>query len=555
MRRFLLYQLICLFALTANATDRTPAQMLSIAKQRLAPTDGVSKTRSASNGIGCLLEKPTLSVYGNDNGFVVISRDDRFQPVLAYGPGKFSLTDMPDAARWWMDAIQESMANYVFSSASAPSKMAAVAPMLTTKWGQDSPYNNYAPLFKKDKTKAPAGCVALAMAQIMNYHQYPASAEFRSFYTISDGADTTYVNVDSEYKWPYKNAYGNYYPEGSTQMAKASYTPNQGNQVATLCRDCGYAVCMHYNPSGSGAYASSIPSALIDKFNYPVNAVRYYYRDFYSEQEWMDVIYGELQKGYPFIYSGSYPNNDGGHAFVADGIDGDGLLHINWGWYGFYDGYYDFRLLNPGENEFSKGQEIVTGIRPEAIEGDCYGSMVGTEKPFELSYDNATKTLTVKEYGIYNYCAKPIKGSVAIFFENLTDIQKCDTLEFLDEGETLLPFYGWVEDEGEFETEFNPGEYKVYLASMDEHETEYQMGRADGIGEFYYEMTVDADGTVTIGAEPVCTGIEQIAVDTTNKRQKQYADRTYDLNGRQVGSPDSRQQKGIYILNGRKVVR
>ena len=498
------------------------------------------------------MERPTLSVFGNDSRFIIISRDNRFQPVLAYGPGSFSLSDMPDGTKWWLNAIQESMANYVYSAATTPSKVTAVAPLLTTKWGQGTPFNNYAPLFKDNKTKAPAGCVAVAMAQIVNFNKYPESAKFSSYYTISDRSDTTYVNVERTYKWPYKDAYGYYIAEGDTVSSKSSYTPNQGNQIAYLCLDCACAVAMNYTPSGSGAKTNDVPMALIDNFSYPINTVRYLYRSLYTEQEWMDIICGELQKGYPLIYSGHDDNTNSGHAFVSDGVDEDGLLHINWGWSGSYDGYYDFSLLNPGEDEFSSAQQIVIGIRPEALEGDHYGSMVGTDKPFELSYDNPTKELTIKLYGVTNYGGKPITGNVSVLFDHQTNEELSDTLEILEKGDTLLPFWGYSYLEGELELEFAPGEYKVYLASKDVHETEWQIGRADGVGAFYYNMTVDADKNVTIAEEPVYTGIEPVIFKSTDIRKNQFANRIYDLNGKIIGNPD---RKGIYIINGQKVLR
>lgn len=555
MKKILIIQLLCLFALTGNAADRTSAQMLSLAKQKLSHIDGKSMTRSAKADVKCILEKPTLSVYGNDDEFVIISRDDRFQPVLAYGEGAFSLTDMPDGTKWWMNAIQERLANYAYSAAPAPSKVAAVSPLLTTKWGQYTPFNNYAPIFKKDNAKAPAGCIAIAMAQVMNFNQYPASAKFRNYYTISDRTDTTYVDVDRTYQWPYKNAYGKYIAEGDSTVSKGSYTPNQGNHVAYLCLDCACAVAMNYTPGGSGAHTLDVTMAMIDYFSYPINTVRYLYRDFYTEQEWMDIIYGELQQGYPFIYSGADAKGNSGHAFVADGVDGEGLLHINWGWSGQLDGYFDFRLLNPDDSEYSKGQEIVIGIRTKEFEGDKYGSMVGTEKPFILSYDNTTRKMKFEIFSISNYGGKPITGNVSILFEHQTNVEYCDTLDFLDRDETLPPYYGWGAGVEEFEWEFNPGEYKVYLASKDVHETEWQMGRALNVGAFYYNMTVDAEKNVTIAPEPVVTAVEPVLFNATDKKQNQFSNRIYDLNGRMVGNSDNTQRKGIYIINGRKVLR
>lgn len=269
----------------------------------------------------------------------------------------------------------------------------------------------------------------------------------------------------------------------------------------------------------------------------------------------MDIIYDELSKGYPFIYSG-HSKESGGHAFVADGVDAEGLLHINWGWSGHSDGYYDFRLLNPdGEGGFDDSQQIVTGIRPETLKGDIYGSYLYTPEPFKLSYDNEKRTVTIHEYGIFNYCGKRILGDVGILFENLTTPENTDTLTFLREGEVLEMAYGWGENEVVLEWEFAPGNYRVYLASKDVHETEWQMGRVPGLGTFYYEMTVGEDKNVIIGAEPVSTGIESILFNASTNNHYQLGDNIYDLNGRMIGNSDIKHQKGLFIVNGKKVLK
>ena len=51
----------------------------------------------------------------------------------------------------------------------------------------------------------------------------------------------------------------------------------------------------------------------------------------------------------------------GGHAFVFDGYDAEGLVHVNWGWYGRNDGYYAVDLLNPRIHSFHNQQDMIIG--------------------------------------------------------------------------------------------------------------------------------------------------------------------------------------------------
>ena len=115
--------------------------------------------------------------------------------------------------------------------------------------------------------------------------------------------------------------------------------------------------------------------------------------------------------------------------------------------------------------------------------------------------------------------------------------------------------YGWGENEVVLEWEFAPGNYRVYLASKDVHETEWQMGRVPGLGTFYYEMTVGEDKNVIIGAEPVSTGIESILFNASTNNHYQLGDNIYDLNGRMIGNSDIKHQKGLFIVNGKKVLK
>lgn len=571
MKRLFTPFLCLVIALTATAGNRSLSQMRKIASQKLSSLSvQATKTRTVSNAKQVIGTK-TLTVFSDGQGFAVISRDDRFPALLAYGQGNFNPDDMPNNVKWWFDAVQNFMESGIRNgiTVTRAGSYKEIKPLLTTKWGQGTPFNNYAPSLKLyDGRKAPAGCVAIAMAQCMNFQKFPASAKFEGHYYQEGVSDEVYQgNVDSKYSWPYNNYYRYYYPEGSSNYVEVSYTPRQGNLVATLCRDCAYAIDMQYTVSGSGAHTFDVPDALINRFSYPAKAVRFYDRRFYSLDEWRDLVYGELAMGTPFIYSGCDKDGKNGHAFVADGNDAEGLIHFNWGWSGALDGYFAMDVLTPDESsDFSYSQNIVTGIRPNTIEGDKYGSLVCTSSPFTFTYDKESLKLTIKCSGLYNY-GKTIVGRVGFVLENLTNPDDSGCLYLMSEtnekGEkleeedyTLPPYYGYREFEWPVElTEpLAAGEYKVYLGSMDiRYEDEYQMGRTFG-GTFYYEMSVDKDGNATIGEKPVMTAIESVFADTQNDIKKNDVQGVFDLNGRNFGNNETMLRKGIFIKNGKKFI-
>lgn len=148
-----------------------------------------------------------------------------------------------------------------------------------------------------------------------------------------------------------------------------AYTNEQALAVATLMRDCAVASNMEYGGSaegGSGAFSQDAAVGMRTYFGFAnatcVERDNYYGTKYYSDAEWMDMVYTELNENGPLYYGGADSYN-GGHAFVIHGYDSNGKVYVNWGWSGDDDGYYDISLLNPSYYEFSIGQDMITGIK------------------------------------------------------------------------------------------------------------------------------------------------------------------------------------------------
>ena len=139
-----------------------------------------------------------------------------------------------------------------------------------------------------------------------------------------------------------------------------------------MMRYCGQGCKMQYSPQVSLAYDQAMVEAFIKYFGYQ-NTVRVSHRMYYSIDGWEDLIYSELANGRPVAYGGASEN--GGHSFVCDGYDGNGLFHINWGWGGDSDAYFSLSVLNPYNNTsagasssgigYSIDQDAVTGLQPD----------------------------------------------------------------------------------------------------------------------------------------------------------------------------------------------
>ncbi len=348
-------------ALTAQAAPRSLQQKLTIAWQVLQQrqAQGAKAQAGATPTLRELQAGQGLSVYGLDGGgFVVVSNDDGARPVVGYSTGTFD-TDGNASLRWFLQAAEEALAAAAPRKVVAPSQYEGVKeevqPLVATTWNQGSPYNLYTPTYGNNRHYA-TGCVATAMAQVMNFHEYPARGQNTHTYTFTPtGGQSQKLTVDySQETYDWSLMVDNY---------TGLETDEQKQEVAKLMYDAGVACSMQYNEDGSGAYTYEAANALVEYFNYNAN-LQLYSREAYSEQLWMKIIYDELNQKRPIMYAGYDASSGGGHEFVLDGYDAEGRVHINWGWGGSADGYFDIALLNPSGYQFSLGQEMVMGVAP-----------------------------------------------------------------------------------------------------------------------------------------------------------------------------------------------
>lgn len=309
------------------------------------------------------------------NGFVMISADDAAYPVLGYSlTGHFTndTTQQPPALRsliryyknqilWLIDnnIPANNNANRAWNHYSATPFVAnttllAVPPLLgTIAWGQGCYYNADCPYDAGAGTSycnhVPVGCVAVAMAQIMKYWTYPSSGTGANSYTHPTYGTQSANFSSASYNW---------------SLMPNSVT-SSNTDVAQIMYHCGVAVDMNYGPTGSGAYASDAAWALVNNFNYSSSA-QYLLKSYYTNSVWENMLKTEFDNSRPVFYRGNASNGSGGHAFVLDGYQGtsNNHFHINWGWDGYYNGYFYLSSLTPGSNNFSYDQGAIFNIEP-----------------------------------------------------------------------------------------------------------------------------------------------------------------------------------------------
>ena len=268
-----------------------------------------------------------------NGGFVIVGGDEITRSIIGFSEsGHFDPNNIPENLRWWLSQYSEEFRaakKYGVKTTSSTASLTrsssgrhTIQPMIQTKWDQKEPFYNAIPTIGNGKFLT--GCVATAMSQVMYYHKNPVGNGIGDYnYTINYNTGNGIIPVtfsanyaETSYDWDnmlpvYKNV---------------SYNEVQANAVATLMYHAGVSVNMSYNGNESGASSTKIPGALIDHFGYDKSAYEAQ-RKYYSDEEWEDLIFGELEEGRPVLYGGQDYLGGGGHEFICDGYDADTKLY------------------------------------------------------------------------------------------------------------------------------------------------------------------------------------------------------------------------------------
>lgn len=382
----LLLSLMLLLSVSAIAGPRSYQQAKAIAQRQAAmlgiemDAEVAASAKAAPRMSVSSAVSPSATCYyvfanGEDKGFTIVSGDDRMPEVVGYSAqGTYDPDHLPANYVGFMKAYQETVEALLKGDAQVSGGLAearqwraeragtaAVAPLLGgIKWNQMAPYNNMCPSYN-GTNRAVTGCVATAMAQVMMYYQYPKElkATIKAYTAKSYGIQIPEISSGATYDWD------NMLPDYS----KSDYNSAQADAVAKLMYHCGAAVKMNYGPS-SGANVT--PIILATYFGYDADLMQDLTRTVFTLQQWMTLIDNELKAKRPILYSGQA--SDGGHEFVCDGSDGKGLYHINWGWGGYQDGYFDLTILQPTKGGAGSGSAVdgynrdcsmIIGIAPD----------------------------------------------------------------------------------------------------------------------------------------------------------------------------------------------
>ena len=360
----LFFSLAILAVLTVAAEPVTPERAAKVARNFMAQTLGskapVELTLHEDNWfyVGFYLFE------GTHGGWVIVAADDCVKPILGYSStGSLDPSNMPPALRRWLGGYEEQIAA-VYRARAAKSPIPVyendaaewrrleagiadgtkdgdgVAPMLTTRWDQDYPFDAYTP------GNTVTGCAATALAQFMKFWNYPAFGRGSHSYVAPRTGTTESADFGHTlYDWAHM-------PDRAAQYD----TQEEIAAVSTLMYHCGVSIDMDYGTASQGGSAalglagiegySSQDNALKDYFCYSRD-MSVHFKDYgYTNDSWRELLVAELDLGHPILYAGAA--TEGGHGFICDGYDSRQYMHFNFGWSGLGDGYYPVDSISPG---------------------------------------------------------------------------------------------------------------------------------------------------------------------------------------------------------------
>lgn len=351
--------------LKADPVDVEKARAVALTQLRKVTGDNV-RLRSASTldvAYEAKMENGQTAFYiiNSNDGFVIVSGDDRVTPVLAYSTGlSCDPENMPPAMVALLDGYKEeishiSNADLMYEDEDLKKEWNNLKngiisdndnlqnerktkvtlrnnaqyklgnSLLKTKWGQKKPYNTKCPPFSNS---CYTGCVATAMAQILRYWEYPEKGSGSHSYT------------HQAYGVQYAD-YGNtIYPYEHMPFSININSPqDEIDAVSLLMYHVGISVNMDYGVNGSlessaMTYTESLNrGCAYDAFRsyWGYKDVKVANRNYFTNEEWLKIIKSQIDKLRPVLYKAN-SSSTSSHAFICDGYDEHNRLHINWGW-------------------------------------------------------------------------------------------------------------------------------------------------------------------------------------------------------------------------------
>jgi hypothetical protein len=263
--------------------------------------------------------------------------------------------------------------------------------LMTTAWNQGDPYNYYAPLADQGPGgRALAGCLGVALAQILRYHEQPAAVALNLNYSDSWGSCTGTRSM-------YEAGLGPYDWANMPDTISDSSSEAEKRAIGQLIHHCGVAFEVDYEAgltAGPITFPRSVSLLLEGYFTYTCDD--YVFRSAYSDSQWYSKIKTDIDNRRPILYVFYASDGSGGHAVVCDGYRSTNEIHLNFGWGGAATAWYNIDKVVAGGSAWVD-HSAAFNIVPEFLISASAGAN-GTVSPNSsvLKAQGESQTFTAK---------------------------------------------------------------------------------------------------------------------------------------------------------------
>ena len=490
-----------------TAAPRTLSQAQAYAQQFLSQKTGRTVELSCLNrqisapGLSAdAVLQPYYAFNDEQNqSFVIVSGSDLMRPVVGYSNSHTlpPLSEqLPDNMRSWFQWLNEAY-QYVeqhpeaaLTAAQTAQQFEPIEPMMKSKWGQDDPFNALCP------TNCPVGCAATAASQVFRYH-------FEKLGQVVQGSGShSYQYKNKTYSVNYSQQTYDY---TLMPLKGKNATPEECDELAKLSYHVAVGLDMQFAPEGSGTSGCLVPRVATDHFG--LNSLTSFIsRELFSYDEWIQILYNELQHERPIFFGGQ--SSEGGHAFVLEGIDQNGLYYVNWGWDGYCDGYFDVTVLNSGgagtgatvsEDGFCMDQSAVVNICYNEGEGHYYTPLQIGKYSFTTSKTTVNKggSVTITAYNILNYSGKVEKGYIGlVLMQGDQEIARTNstTLVSAEACERYMLYgTGQIQRKFTFDQDLPDGDYQLWMYYQPKGKDYSDYIRARHTNQSYFTVKVSGN--------------------------------------------------------------
>lgn len=221
---------------------------------------------------------------------------------------------------------------------------------LETKWHQNSPFNDFCPMDLVNDERSVAGCPAVAIAQILNYHQTTNNVFFNDSddYYHSWG---NYYYIDDDFEtydfpsYPQLNSYLD-----TLIMHYQNQETITDEDKAALTFACGVAAKQVYSSTISGTFGVNQAYDAYRRFSFDDCELL---TD--DDPDVYERVKDNIKNGLPVHLAVLDEAWKSGHNLVIDGYNEEGFYHLNFGWGGSYDGWYKLLEKLPYDLNFLEG--------------------------------------------------------------------------------------------------------------------------------------------------------------------------------------------------------